>query len=80
MLVPDCIVLFTASAVFVAVRDSCGGKKADFAWFHIHVVSDSAWSYVGLVVEFVCATPCQALKNNANTKSSLLLKQSCGVP
>jgi hypothetical protein len=43
------------------------------------MASVSTWSHVGLVVEFACATPKQAKKNNAKPKSKMLLSQSCGT-
>jgi hypothetical protein len=53
-------------------------KKADVACFHTHTAAASAWSYAGHVEKKAVATPRQAKKNNATTKSKRPQLPSCG--
>ncbi len=60
MLVPDCIVL---SLILVE-------KKTNDTCIHIHTVAVSTWSHVWRVEKIAYATPKQAPKNVAATKSN----------
>jgi hypothetical protein len=53
-------------------------KKPADTCFHIRTLAVSTWSHVSRVEENNYPTPKQAPKNVAATKSSHLLKQSCG--
>jgi hypothetical protein len=54
-------------------------KIASGACFHIHMLACSAWNYVEVVEKNAYHTPKQEKKNNAKTKQSPFLRQSCGI-
>ena len=54
-------------------------KKTIAACFYIHTAAASAWSHAGGVERNAHPTPVQALKNVAEAKQKLVLKQSCGT-
>ncbi len=78
MLVPDCILLFTAFCCYQCYSLILVEKKANGACLHIHTAAPSTWFYVRCVEKFAIPTPKQKLRNVAATNQSLPLMQSCG--
>ena len=80
MLVPDCILLFTAVFAFFCCAMILVEKKVTYTWIHNHTAALSTWTHAHHVNKNDYLTLKQKQKNVANTKQDADSKQSCGFP